>query len=388
MIYCNTNLINKFTEAELIMIMNMDTGIYSGVFAVPACVVDKYLKLANGPTLKVLLVLLRFSGQDLEIEKISQLTNLSSSEVIDGLNFWKEQGLINDGRANVVIHNNTYKNDCVVVPIKEKIKEYSPDIQEDTSQNTNITPDVTDEPQASNVVIVSSSYQYPDQDDAAKRIEQCSELRDLLFRVSELLNKQPNGTLIKTLVMIYDWMELPADIIIMVVYFCKSIGIYDLRSITNTCAEFKNKGINTHEKADQYILSKSLKNQNQNAVKLAFGIGGRALSPKEQEYIDTWFTVYGYNIDFIKLAYNKGIDNTAKLSFAYINKILTAWHEKGIKTIEQAQQDTNSFAGQSNKAVKTNIQGSNYSKNSQRKYTNTSYDIEELERSIYDTPKL
>ena len=40
----------------------------------------------------------------------------------------------------------------------------------------------------------------------------------------------------------------------------------------------------------------------------------------------------------IKLAYEKAVDNTGKLSFPYINKILLSWHENSINSVEKAQQ--------------------------------------------------
>jgi len=41
----------------------------------------------------------------------------------------------------------------------------------------------------------------------------------------------------------------------------------------------------------------------------------------------------------IKLAYEMCIDNTSKLSFPYINKILLNWYQKGVKTPEDAAEN-------------------------------------------------
>jgi DNA replication protein DnaD len=38
------------------------------------------------------------------------------------------------------------------------------------------------------------------------------------------------------------------------------------------------------------------------------------------------------DIDLISIAYDKTVDATGKLSFAYLNKILIEWHSKGLKT--------------------------------------------------------
>mgnify|MGYP002508289931 CR=1 FL=1 len=45
---------------------------------------------------------------------------------------------------------------------------------------------------------------------------------------------------------------------------------------------------------------------------------------------------FGYDISVIKLAYERTIDNIGKQSFPYTNKVLSAWHEKGIKDAREA----------------------------------------------------
>ena len=42
---------------------SLDAGAWNSVFAVPAGVVDKYIKLADGASLKLLLYLLRHGGE-------------------------------------------------------------------------------------------------------------------------------------------------------------------------------------------------------------------------------------------------------------------------------------------------------------------------------------
>ena len=38
----------------------------------------------------------------------------------------------------------------------------------------------------------------------------------------------------------------------------------------------------------------------------------------------------------LRLAYEKTVDNTGKVSFPYIHKILSTWHEKGFQKPEEA----------------------------------------------------
>lgn len=38
----------------------------------------------------------------------------------------------------------------------------------------------------------------------------------------------------------------------------------------------------------------------------------------------------------IRLAYERAVENTGKLSFAYINKVLQNWHREGVRTAADA----------------------------------------------------
>ena len=44
----------------------------------------------------------------------------------------------------------------------------------------------------------------------------------------------------------------------------------------------------------------------------------------------------------VKLAYERAIDQIGKVSFAYINKILSSGHDKGITTTQQVAQERQS----------------------------------------------
>ncbi len=48
-----------------------------------------------------------------------------------------------------------------------------------------------------------------------------------------------------------------------------------------------------------------------------------------------WTGTYGYGLDEILYAFEQSADNTGKLSFAYMDKVLSASHEKGYRTADQ-----------------------------------------------------
>ena len=80
-------------------------------------------------------------------------------------------------------------------------------------------------------------------------------------------------------------------------------------------------------------------------MKAAFGIYDRNLIDKEREYISAWFQDYGFSIPMIKLAYERTVERTGKLSFPYVNSILRSWYEKGVTSPKQAMEEGHHLHG-------------------------------------------
>lgn len=369
--------------------MHIDMGIYSDIFAVPTCIVDRYLKLTNGPTLKILMALLRYSGEDISVEKISEVSGLSRAEIIDGLSFWEEQGIIGSEKIAAAMAERTYKNEAIVVPLDDrrtlvKVEDSCDETVAETGDT--VRRDNIEDSSKSNVIVLSKTVNRPGITEAMERMNESEEIQCLVNETVRVLETQNNGSIVTSLVMLHDWAGIPAAVLMMIVHYCKSVGIVNMRRIEKMCLEFQNRGVKTPEDALEVIEEKTVMHQNQNAVRSAFGIGGRALSPTESNYINSWFLEMGFTTEFIELAYNKTIDTIGKLSFSYTNKILASWKEKGITTIENALADV-----KENKLdyKKNDAKSVSNVKQIKRKYTDTSYDLDELERdAIYNTPKL
>lgn len=390
--------------------MNIDMGIYSGIFAVPTCVVDRYLKLADESALKVLLILLRYSDQDIDVGKISEKSGLSDVDVIDSLKFWIDQGLIDKGKSNAILHNRTYENNSVIIPIDnvkhDNLKmDNKPESQTNSNENSVISEKSVPvksfaEPQkennintnkvkhtVSNVVVITKSLQYPSYQDAVQRMTECSDIACLVSETIRILNSHNSSAIVRGMAAVHDMTDISNHSIIMIVSYCKSVGMHNIDQIVEMCMEYHNKS-DLYDSIDEFLATKTVAHRNENAVRSVFGIGRRAFTPTESEFINNWFFELGFTIDFIKIAYVKSIDTIHELSFQYINKILVSWKEKGITTLEAAEQDKkeisydpkfNNNTDKPQKSVKPII----------RKYSNTSYDIDELEQHIlYNTPKL
>ncbi len=302
------------------MDFTVNYGILQGVFVVPNSVVDKHIKLAGAAQLKVLLYLLRHSGNGINHEAMAAQLGFSPADCKDAVNYWVEVGVLAEGAAQAA-------------PIQEQ---YAP-----TAQEHALPPEPVQTPVAisGNVKKLTSAYRFT-QKEAFSRLQENEELRFLVEQCKLLLARELQGSDVAALVSIHDWVGLPSDVILMAVEYCASQSRTDMRSIERQCAAWADRGITTHEQADAYIKRQADRHTHEALVQSAFGITGRSLSTKEREAIDSWFTEYGYDLSVIRVAYDKTVDNTGRLSFAYLGKILSNWYKKGIRTAEQAAQES------------------------------------------------
>ena len=109
-----------------------------------------------------------------------------------------------------------------------------------------------------------------------------------------------------------------------------------LRAIEKEAYYWAEQGIDSMEEAAAFI-------QNQNVLRSRLGhlqkllqIRGRSLTPGETKYAQSWLDM-GFEDAVLQQAYERTCLNTGGLSWAYMNKILTRWHEKGLHTLEQVK---------------------------------------------------
>ena len=64
------------------------------VFFVPKSIVDEHLAYVNGQQLKVLLYVLRHTGEDLEVQDLAGGLAMSAADVSDALQYWFTTGVL------------------------------------------------------------------------------------------------------------------------------------------------------------------------------------------------------------------------------------------------------------------------------------------------------
>lgn len=265
----------------------------NGSFPIPSIIADKYLKLATEIQLKVILCVLRNCANPLSAEELSKLLSLPLSEVEDALVFWAQREILN-------VENITAQ--------KEKEK-----------------------------TVVKSEK--PSREDVAKRGLEDPKIMMMLQAAQLKFGRNLKTNETRTLVWLYDDKGMSVSLILMLLEYAAANGKLNLSFIEKTAASWIDLGIETISDAEAQIERDAKRNIAANHIYRLFGIDRRKPSEKEMELSSLWLDDWELSDSLISEAYNRCIDKNAKISFAYIGKILESWHKKGYKTAAEIKEN-------------------------------------------------
>lgn len=303
---------------------------YKKIFAVPSSVTEKHIKTAGALSLKVLLLVL--SQPQITSQRMAEMLCVSAGDIQDAANYWIINGILVSSEETVPPVSNA-SSSAEGTPIKR----------------------------------VSQAPVRLSGKELEKRVKESSDVQLLISETERNFGKNLIPSEASALVSLYDWAGLSVDIILMIIGYCASIGKTNMRFVEKLAFEWIDKGIDSHETVAIHIKQLTEKSANESAVKTTFGIYNRSLTTKEKNFIHSWFVDMRFDIDMIKLAYEKTIDSTNNMSFGYINKILTSWNEKGIRTPAQAEEEQK-----------------NYTDSRKNQQSNPSYDLEGIDKLTND----
>ncbi|MDL2234263.1 DnaD domain protein [Ruminococcaceae bacterium OttesenSCG-928-L11] len=354
------------------MSFQFGNGIWANVFAVPCDIVDRHIKLCSPLSLKVLMVLLRSNGA-VTMEQLSEILGQSRADIQDALNYWISHGVLSCGSPE-----ETLPHSAAPSPQPALQYTYEPPAQPAASGRSvppPYTPPATplreEEPEGRVVEIQSRSRKKLTPQEINDMADTDPSVGNLLQETQQIIGKPLTPIMTDLVVALYSYYGMGPDTILMLIQYCVSIKKESVRYIEKMAASWMEQGIDSHERAEAEILRLSQLNQTEGKVKSAFGIYDRSLIPKEKRYIEIWTREYKMDIPIIELAFERCVEIKGKLSFDYINGILTKWHEKNITTPADAMQEITRGKGQ-----KPPSGGSN------SKASAASYDMDSLETLI------
>ena len=164
----------------------------------------------------------------------------------------------------------------------------------------------------------------------------------LVDAVQHALGRMLSTPDLKSLFGIYDHLGLPAEVIMLLITHCtetyrESHGegrMPTMRYIEKEAWYWAGQEIHSLEAAEEHIKSEKERRSRLHLTAEALQIRHRELSPGERRYIESWLDM-GFSPEALALAYDRTVLGTGKLAWRYMDKIVRAWHEKGLHTAEQ-----------------------------------------------------
>ena len=159
------------------------------------------------------------------------------------------------------------------------------------------------------------------------------------------------------------------EVMIALFRYCFERSALNPKYIQTVAEAWSKSNIKTYSDLDKYYekQDKLLKIQKSIAKKLGIA---RQLSIYEAGYVEKWICDYNFDLPIIEIALKK-TTSKSNPNFDYLDKLLTDWHEKDLKTVEAIQkylQDQKQKA----KDIKSFSKKDNYNNYDQRNYNNIS----------------
>lgn len=298
---------------------SLNVGEWNSVFAVPSSVVDKYIKLAGGNSLKLLLYLIRHGGESFTAEILrAELGFEELGELEDAALFWVQRGIIRTqcSKDAVTLTASAEKTD-IPLPTAEKSEEKKPTVQK------------------AKPVVISNG-------EIAELIKSSPETQILFNETEKMFGRPLHQNERQTIAQLSAHYGLPSDVSLMLLGYCFKQDKATPAYISKVAENWANEDIMTVQLADEKIRGLEKQTSIEKHICEALGIVSN-LSASNRAYIKTWALDWGFGDDMIMLAYNKTLDGTGKWSFAYANKILETWKDKGITTPQEAEKADEEF---------------------------------------------
>lgn len=160
--------------------------------------------------------------------------------------------------------------------------------------------------------------------------------RGLCDYLEQALGRSMRKSEIETLYGIYDKLNMPPDVIMLMINYCRSRGRLSARELEKRAYEWHDKGIVTYTAAADMADAMSRRRAQYTRIMSVFGMSGRAPSESEQKYMSAWLEM-GMTEEMIKMAYDRTVMRTGRLQWRYLHKILEDWSKKGYKTRRQVE---------------------------------------------------
>lgn len=337
-------------------------------FPVPVTVAEHLLGLASHDQLKVLLYVLCHADEPLTAQRIAQSCKVLPESVEEAVAFWQD--------ANVLLaapEQMTVRLAEAAVPQNPVSVPQNPVPAPAAPAERTVTEVPRLQSSSSNFALMPSEI--------AERINSNEMIAGMFSAVEQIAKRPLTPTESKSLIWMKEYLGLMPDLIVMLAAFCVQIESFQVRYMEAIALEWHDRGITTHTLVeadlDRRMASRSFTGQ----MKKLFQMD-RNPTAKQQEYFDAWKAA-GYSIELIGLAYERCRDhNNDKVSFPYINKVLSGWQSAGVQNAEDVQRLDDAFHEEKKRQAAGRQQGKTQKAGVSKPPEDASFDLSDFDRLV------
>lgn len=308
-----------------------DNSLLFSTTSIPDAFFTEYFPQASSDSIKVFLYLYFLSkyGKEIKINDLSKKLNLPLKAIQDSIKYWEGLGLL--------IRKNSGYEFANMQEI-ELHKLYNPKITQSVDQIKN-----------------TEKNQY-----RAKAIETIN---------NEFFQGVMSPSWYGDIDLWFSKYSFDEEVMVSLFRYCFNRSALHRNYIQAVAEAWSQNNIKTYEDLDKYYAQQEALAKISKAIAKKLGLN-RQLSQYEEAYIEKWVHDYGYDMKIIELALKK-TTSKSNPNFDYINKILSDWHDRGLKTPEAIEKFLADMK-QKNKDIKNIEKKAGYNNYSQRSYTNLS----------------
>ena len=260
------------------------------------------VKTASLEELRTLISVIAHEGEDTSIEKIAKDLGVMRSRVAAALALFTEDGIITES-----------------APVCEK---------------PTITEEFEGRLRYGELLEVRSL-------DAAKTIHD-EDLASLIDELTRLMKRHSlSSDEVKMITALVNQYGLSPEFILLLSAHIASTSKLAPAKLRDEAIKLSQKEVTTLEELEKYIETASAENDTHREFRRILGIYGRALSPSEKKMFTRWGLEFGFGTAIVSEAYDMAA-LYAKGSMKYMDKVLTAWHEAGCKTVAECKAQSES----------------------------------------------
>lgn len=296
---------------------------------IPDIFFTEYLSQANGDFVKVylFLVFLAKYDKDIKLNDLSKKLNIPFSTIQEALTFWESVGIITKKLNGYILNN---------IQEIELHKLYSPNL---TLSAEDVENNAKSQYRANAIESINNTYFQ-----GVMSPSWYSNI-DLWFKKYQFDEQ--------VMVQLFD--------------YCFNKSALHKNYVQTVAEAWANNNIKTYIDLENYFQKYESMTKIKKSIAKKLG-RYTPLTQFEEAYIDKWILDYNFSLDIINIALKK-TTSKSNFSFDYLDKLISDWHERGLKTPEEIEIFLSEMKAK-NKNIKELEKKTNYNNYTKRAYDN------------------